>query len=209
MTSMDMAAGNGTQSTRYKRKLRNYLLDAGLQLRYTAAIVVVAVFLTAGLGYMIYQATRDTSRVIEMTALVDPVTAAQLQDGFSSMDTRVLWGIVGFGLVLVLSVSAVGILITHKIAGPLFNISNIVTKVRDNRLGPALRGLRKGDELQEFYGNVRDMHEALRRRVDEDVRVLGEAISALESLPGRSPAQESSLERLRVVRKEKEGSLEG
>ena len=46
----------------YKRKVKNYLLDVGLQLRYTATIVAVAVFLTAGLGYKIYQATRTSRR---------------------------------------------------------------------------------------------------------------------------------------------------
>ena len=63
----------------YKRKVRNYLLDVGLQLRYTATIVIVAVFLTAGLGYKMWQATRDVSRVILWTSLVDPSSAEELQ----------------------------------------------------------------------------------------------------------------------------------
>ena len=46
---------------KYRRKMRNYLLDVGLQVRYTMTIVIVAVFLTAGLGYKMYQATRDIS----------------------------------------------------------------------------------------------------------------------------------------------------
>jgi len=36
---------------KYRRKMRNYLLDVGLQIRYTMTIVIVAVFLTGGLGY--------------------------------------------------------------------------------------------------------------------------------------------------------------
>ena len=34
----------------YKRKVKNYLLDVGLQLRYTATIVLVALVLTVILG---------------------------------------------------------------------------------------------------------------------------------------------------------------
>ena len=198
------AAGENTM--RYKRRLRNYLLDVGLQLRYTAAIVVVAIFLTAGLGYMIYQATRDTSRIIDLTGLVDPVSAQQLQTEFASKDKMVLWGIIGFGLILIASVSGVGILITHRIAGPLFNIANMFTRVRDNRLGPSLRGLRKGDELQGFYTQFRDMHEALRRRADDEIRSLAQAISALEA---SGPEQGKAIQILKDLRRDKESSLQG
>ena len=61
------------------------------------------------------------------------------------------WGIVGFGLILVLSIGGVGILLTHKVAGPLYKISSFFGRIRDNRLGPAPAKLRKGDELQNFY----------------------------------------------------------
>ena len=107
----------------YKRKVRNYLLDVGLQLRYTATIVIVAIFLTAGLGFKMYQATRDVSKVILWTSLVDPSSAEELQAQFANSDRVVLWGIVGFGVVLVFSIGAVGILITHKVAGPLHKIA--------------------------------------------------------------------------------------
>jgi hypothetical protein len=194
----------------YKRKVRNYLLDVGLQLRYTATIVVVAIFLTAGLGYKMYQATRDISKVILWTGLVDPTTANDLQSQFSNSDKVVLWGIIGFGVVLVLSISAVGILITHKVAGPLYKISSLFGRVRDNKLGPAPVGLRKGDELQDFYTGFREMHQAVRARVEDDVKILGNAVSALETgADARVPAVQRALDELRQLRKRKEESLEG
>jgi len=168
MTTTEAAAARPA----YKRKVRNYLLDVGLQLRYTATIVVVAIFLTAGLGFKMYQATREVSRIILFTGLADPATAQELQAQFANSDRVVLWGIIGFGFVLILSISAVGILITHKVVGPLYKISSFFGRVRDNRLAPAPSGLRKGDELQEFYSSFREMHVAVRDRVIEDVRVL-------------------------------------
>jgi hypothetical protein len=197
----------------YKRKVRNYLLDVGLQLRYTATIVVVAIFLTAGLGFKMYQATRDVSKVILWTSLVDPASADELQSQFANSDRVVLWGIVGFGVVLVLSIGTVGILITHKVAGPLHKIAALFARVRENRMGPAPSGLRKGDELQEFYSAYRDMHQALRARVEEDLRVLTNAVSVLEALPDsshdRASPMQRTLEELRQLRKRKEESLEG
>jgi len=197
----------------YKRKVRNYLLDVGLQLRYTATIVIVAVFLTAGLGFKMYQATRDVSKVILWTSLVDPSSAEELQAQFSNSDRVVLWGIVGFGVVLVFSIVTVGILITHKVAGPLHKIASLFARVRENRMGPAPSSLRKGDELQEFYSAYRDMHQALRARVEEDLRVLTNAVSVLEAVPDgshdRASPMQRTLEELRQLRKRKEESLEG
>jgi hypothetical protein len=206
-----MNSTDAAPSTRpaYKRKVRNYLLDVGLQLKYTATIVLVAVFLTAGLGFKMYQATRDVSKVILWTSLVDPASAEELQAQFSNSDRVVLWGIVGFGLVLVLSISAVGILITHKVAGPLYKIATYFGRVRDNRLGPAPSSLRKGDELQDFYLAFREMHQSIRERTEDDVRLLGSAIAVLEtSSEGRAPPSEQVIEELRQLRKRKEESLE-
>jgi hypothetical protein len=196
---------------RHKRKLRNYLIDAGLQVRYTAFIIGVAIFLTAVLGYKIYDATRDTSTVISMTAktgLVDPAILSEIQAQFRANDRIVLFGIVGFGLVLVLSIFGAGIWITHKVAGPLFSISAICARVRDNKLSPSLRQLRRGDELQHFYSSFREMYEALRTRVSTDIQTLGHAITVLESgSPGSAQVQEA-LAALKELRRQKEQSLE-
>jgi hypothetical protein len=205
MTTSEAAAARPA----YKRKVRNYLLDVGLQLRYTATIVVVAIFLTAGLGFKMYQATREISRIILFTGLADPATAQVLQNQFADSDRIVLWGIIGFGFVLVVSISAVGILITHKVAGPLYKISSLFGRVRDNRMGAAPAGLRKGDELQDFYSSFREMHQAVRERVVDDVRIVGNAVAAIEaSTEARSPAVQSALDELRQLRKRKEDSLE-
>jgi hypothetical protein len=201
------ATSSGTP-VRHKRKLRNYLLDVGLQVRYTAFIIAVAIFLTAVLGYKIYEATRDTSKVIFMTGLVDPAITGELQAQFRANDRIVLFGIVGFGVLLVMSIFGAGIWITHKVAGPLFSISVICGRVRDNKLSPSLRQLRKGDELQDFYSSFREMYEALRTRVSGDVQMLNNAITALEQSTPKSPQVQEAIAELRELRRLKEQSLE-
>ena len=207
MSTGDLTSG-GTP-LRHQRKLRNYLLDAGLQVRYTAFIIAVAIFLTAVLGYKIYEATRATSKAIEMTSgIMDPVFTAELEDKFRANDRIVLFGIVGFGVLLVMSIFAAGIWITHKVAGPLYNMSRICGRVRDNKLSPSLRALRKGDELQEFYSSFRDMYEALRARAASDVQALGATIATLEGINPKQPGMQEALNELRELRRQKEQSLE-
>jgi hypothetical protein len=192
----------------HKRKLRNYLLDVGLQLRYTAFIILVAVFLTSILGYKVYQATQESSRIVLMTVQADPVTGAELMSQFQSNDRIVLWGMAGFGLVLVLSIAGVGIWMTHKVAGPLHNIGMTCSNVRDDRLSPVLRQLRKGDELQAFYSQFGEMYAALRTRVIADIALLDHAITALENQTSRSADVEQVLVDLRAQRQRKQDSIE-
>ena len=193
----------------HKRKLRNYLLDIGLQLRYTVFIIAVAVFLTAFLGYRIYAATQETTRIVTMTAAVDPSVDRELRAQFEANDRVVLWGIVGFGVLLVVTVSVAGIWMTHKIAGPLHNIGSAFARVRDNRLPADLGNLRKGDELQAFHAGFREMYEAVRTRVVRDTEVLDKAISAIEAVESRPEALEQALVELRALRSEKGESLSG
>jgi len=191
----------------YKRKLRNYLLDVGLQLRYTVFIIAVAVLLTGVLGWMIHGAMQETNRAVNLTTLVDPGTAGDLLKEFQAKDRIVLWGIVGFGLVLVLTVTALGIWMTHKIAGPLRNISSVFAHIRDNKLPEDIRHLRKGDELQAFHASLREMYEAVRARVVKDKEALGKAITTIEAQSQRSAELDEALEELRKLQVEKEQSL--
>jgi hypothetical protein len=208
MTTSETAAP-APASPRYKRKLRNYLIDVGLQIRYTAFIIVIAVLLTGVLGYFIYGAITETSQIILMNGIVDPANQGELEAQLRSNDRKVLLLLVLSGVLVIVSIAAAGIWITHKVAGPLYSIANICVRVRDNRLAPSLRQqLRKGDELQDFYSTFRDMYEALRARADSDVKILGEAIALLENAGTRSAAADETLAQLRRLRKEKGDSLD-
>jgi len=167
----------------------------------------VAVFLTAGLGYRIYTATQESTRIVTMTAAFDPSSAQELQAQFRANDRVVLWSILGFGAVLVMAVAAAGIWMTHKIAGPLHNIARALGRIRDNKLPADLGHLRKGDQLQAFHTTVREMYDAVRGRVVRDAEVLDKAIAAIEAEPSRSAALDQVAAELRHVHEEKARSL--
>src|ERR1017187_6745188 len=115
-----------------------------------------------------------------MTVAADPSVERELRAQFEANDRTVLWGIFGFGVLLVVTVTAGGIWMTHKIAGPLHNIGSTFARVRDNKLPADLGNLRKGDELQAFHAGFREMYDAIRGRVEKDAVVLGKAIAVIE-----------------------------
>jgi nitrogen fixation/metabolism regulation signal transduction histidine kinase len=85
-----------------------------------------------------------------------------------------------FGLlfVLVVALGMVGIIITHKVAGPVYKMTRYVQRLRKGSLvEPA--PLRRGDDLVEFFEELRWAIQALRERQQADIRVLDEAILEL------------------------------
>ena len=143
-----------------------------------------------------------------LTVQADPAAGAELLARFQANDRVVLYGMAGFGLVLVLSIAAVGIWLTHKVAGPLHNIATTCGRIRDDHLPPVLRQLRRGDELQAFHAQFSEMYAALRTRTVVDIAALDKAIAAIELQATRSPELDLALAELREQRARKKLSLE-
>jgi len=183
----------------YKRSLRNYLLNSGYQLRFTAVIVVIAAILTGGLGYFVMSKAREASRLVSVRAM-DPTDelAQQLSQQFAHNDRILLIILIGFGFILSLVLAAYGIVLTHKVAGPLYKITNHLDKIRDGKLG-VVYNLRKGDQLVDFFEHFKGAHDALRKSTQDDIALLDKAIAAAGSGP--------VAEELKAAKARKEESL--
>lgn len=168
--------------TMNRRKIRNYLIDRKMQLRITLVMVTLTSLLTAILGIFWYAEIRKASEVIRINAMsiLGAEAATRLGSEMATSDHRRLFVLVGFAVVLGVLIAAYGIIMTHRIAGPLFKINRYVNDIAADRLY-RLRGLRKGDQLQEFFGAFERMHSALRTRVEEDMKLLSEVIAAVDA----------------------------
>jgi len=177
-----------------KRKIRNFLLDKRFQLKYTLAVVLVSSVISIGLGYFLYKAHRESSRV---ASLDDPDLDGALSAALKEEDRKVLFYLVAFLGGLVLSLSAVGIVATHKIAGPAFSMRRTLSQIADGDL-PKVRALRKGDELKEVAAELIRMANFLR---DTEEQSLATLKTIKESLGDQAKA-EAALDDL-IAAKEK------
>lgn len=186
------------------RKLRNYLVDRKVQLKFTMIMVVVAMLLTSGLGYFWYSEVRQGSDVIRVNAMatLDDAGVKQLENDLAKRDRNRLFLLLGFAVLFAALIGLYGIIVTHKLAGPLFKIGRHISDIENNRLYN-LWDLRKGDQLQEFFAGFKAMHTALRERVEADMLVLNRLISAIER--GDVPTEE--LPRLKELLQQKGDSL--
>jgi hypothetical protein len=180
----------------YHRKLRNYLIDASLQLRFASYLVGLAALLSAFLGWRLWLSYREASRLV---ALGDPVADDAIAQLMAREDrVRMVWlaaGLVGVVLCLLLF----ALVVTHRVAGPALVIGRTCRQVGEGRLLRP-RPLRHGDLLVELAGDVATMVDRLRTQEETERQLLAEASARIaEGAEGGVKAREI-LERLAAAK---------
>ncbi|HWO18187.1 MAG TPA: hypothetical protein VNO30_05405 [Kofleriaceae bacterium] len=117
---------------------------------------------------------------------------------------RILWVMIGTGLLLVLGLAAYGIKMTHKVAGPLFKVSLYLKKMRDGRFDKVYN-LRKGDQLLDFYEHFRQAHAGVVKMQQADIERVRSVIAAAEAA---GAGDEPAVRELRDLLARKEKSIE-
>jgi HAMP domain-containing protein len=182
---MDTSAPAGTglaeaASPTRRRRLRNYLLDTRIQLRLAVYLVVVALALSAALGWLLWNAYSETTRVV---ALGNPAVAESL-----AQEDRVQMAWIAAALLVTLVVLLAGaVVVTHRIAGPAFAIGRTCRQVARGVLERP-RPLRSRDLLVDLAGEVSGMVDALRHREERESALLADAVTRLRD-PG-APAED-------------------
>jgi methyl-accepting chemotaxis protein len=103
---------------------------------------------------------------------------------------------------LVVAVGFAGIVVTHRVAGPIYKMKKQLHALGDGNFQIPFP-LRKGDELVDFFESFRTMVKKLRKRQEDEIALLDRAISNLQS-----KATEDDLKELRSLRQEMQSSLD-
>lgn len=167
-----------------KRRLRNYLLDARFQLKYTGMVVAVTIVVTGIVGYWLgsaaYDYSRESTQVLTTQAAgVSPELFEYLQQQSREKDAEVLRniviGITALVLILAFALGLTGIVVTHKVVGPAYKLKLLLGDVARGSLN-VQGGLRKGDELQDVGDAFKEMVSSLRERREDELAQLEAAI---------------------------------
>jgi len=131
--------------------------------------------------------------------------AAALRDQAAALTDKqhtMLYTLVGALSLLVILIGFAGILVTHKVAGPIYKMKRQINDVGEGRLKIPGK-LRKGDELVHFFDTFDTMVRNLRQRQEEEIEKLEKAIATME--PKAEPGE---LEPLYQLRKEMKAALD-
>lgn len=149
---------------RRHRKVSNYLLNRNFQLKYVSMSLGLSAVLSIGLGSFLVSQMRENSRMLLLDADMDAV----FQEQIAIADAQSLLVLGGALLVFNILVGMGALLVTHRMAGPLFVIQRYLGMLSDSKI-PEIRDLRKGDEFEDVLEAVRHTVGAVEDRLVQDL----------------------------------------
>lgn len=194
------AAGGGSAGGPNRRRVRSLLVDPRLQLHLGGSLVGLAAVLSGLLGWRLWAAWEEASRVLVLGEPHADETIALL---LAREDQgRLAWLAAGLVAVVCLAL-LLALAATHRVAGPAGAIARTCRAVAEGRLARP-RPLRRGDLLRGLAAEVAAMVEALRERESAEREQLLAAARELEQ-GGEGSAR--AREALRRLAAEKAGRL--
>ena len=149
------------------------IVNKAFQYKYTAIILSIVGVVSLVLGYLLLQSYWEMNRIMDLA-----VETPEIRDRVSGDDAlRVFYVSFAFLVFEVLAVGVMGLIITHRVCGPVFVIQRQLSTMLDGKY-PRIRPLRQGDEFGETFKVFTAVVELLKKRDADEVGKLNQAIVA-------------------------------
>ncbi|MEO8796918.1 MAG: hypothetical protein ABI551_03460 [Polyangiaceae bacterium] len=123
----------------------------------------------------IYSETPELAGAVAQASNANDQKIAEQQQQLATRQRTMLATVVGGLTLMVILIGILGIYFTHKVAGPIYKMKLLLKQVGEGKL-TFRGGLRKGDELQDFFESFAGMVEQLKSRQAKEVELVGGAI---------------------------------
>jgi hypothetical protein len=177
---------------------RNFLVDRGFQLKYALVMAAAGLAVAAVFGLWLHQAHAQA------IALLSP--DAETRALIARSDRLLLAAFAGIALLLAAALGLLGVVITHRVAGPVFVMGHYLSVLAQGRF-PRMRTLRRSDELRSFFAVFIQAVEAMKKREARHVAVLEDALARMRSAAPRSPDLLSAVQALEAAAMERRLAL--
>ncbi len=167
----------GTSNLKYRRQ--KYLVSRRFQLKYAGVILVLMLATAALSSYIVYY----TSMLLMGEKLANVYPQGQLVHIVKTVNLRLLMSI----LLLCPLVIALGIYLSHKIAGPIARMEKFMSDMASGDFSARIV-LRKGDELMSLADGVNSVCESIKLSVTDQrerlTKILDDAIALRDKPQG-------------------------
>lgn len=168
---------------------RTYVVDKRFQYKYTALLAVLGGAISVLFALLMYFAHLDALRTVLGGRPPPPEVATQ--------SATLLWLMIAIALMMTLALGLFGLLVTHRVAGPVYVMSHYLNVLARGRY-PMMRPLRRNDELKDFFGGFQTAIESLRTREVAEAEVIEQVLAQFEGAAA-TPETQKTLEALRQV----------
>jgi len=170
-------------------------------MKYTLMVVAFTAIISLTYMTMVYLAHSEIGR--DVSTYCNATIAAELQQRSNSIIGYISLGTLAISLLL----TVLGVIATHRIAGPIFVMNRYLGVLCSGRI-PKMRELRKNDELKALYRNLQAFVEQLGRQEKNEADRLKHAIDLLGPLASGRETQQC-LDSLRTMYQRKCEAIEG
>jgi hypothetical protein len=192
---MSAAPGEAVGPTTHRRQ---YLVDRGFQLKYALVMAAAGVVVAGIFGLWIYQAHAQA------TALLAP--DAETRALVERSDRLLLGAFVAIAALLAAALGLLGVIITHRVAGPVFVLGHYLRVLAEGRF-PRMRTLRKSDELKSFFRIFIDAVDAMKVREARHTAVLEDAVRRMRAAAQATPDLAPAIDALSRAAQERRAAL--
>jgi hypothetical protein len=174
------------------------VVDRRFQYKYTALLSGLSALMSALFGALMYLAHRE--------AIDDVFRGGSIPADVAARSITLIWLIAGMAFLMAVAFGLFGLLITHRVAGPVYVMSQFVEVLAHGHY-PRMRPLRRHDELKDFFDRFQRAIEALRERDLEEAEILAGAMKRLASI-ATTPEAREVMEALRAMHARKREATE-
>ena len=156
-----------------KIKRTRYLVSREFQLRYVTQILLL-MFMTAALcSYVVYY----TGMVALAEKLASVYPQGRLVAILNTVNLKILLSVI----IVSPLVAIIGILLSHRIAGPIYRIELSLNKIASGDLTGRIT-LRQGDELVNVAERINNLTDSLKSTIGSQKSSLANILGEMESL---------------------------
>jgi methyl-accepting chemotaxis protein len=190
------AVAAGTKAA--ARPRRQVLVDRGFQLKYAVLLALAGLVVAAVFGLWLHQAHAQA------VALLAP--DAETRALLARTDATLLAVLGVVALLLAGALGLLGVVITHRVAGPVFVMGHYLRVLSQGRF-PRMRTLRRSDELKTFFQAFIEAVEAMKAREARHAGVLEDAVRRMEAAKARHPELAPAIEALAAEARDRRAAL--
>lgn len=162
-----------------KARKRIYLVNRDFQFRYTGAAVLVGL----------------TSTLLTVITILYPLYQFEILRIPKFLPLPILGTMLAAALVNILLVGLMGVIITHKIAGPMYSMVRQFRRVENGQWYGRMH-LRPDDEMKYLVRNFNEMLGGIQNLGQSDLDLINQVVSEFDKMgvQGESPARIKLLE---------------
>lgn len=180
------------------RGRRRYLVDRGFQLKYALLMAAAGLVVAAVFGLWLHQVHAQATALLSP----DPEVRALVEKS----DRLLLAAFAGIALLLAAALGLLGVVITHRVAGPVFVMGHYLSVLAEGRF-PRMRTLRRSDELKAFFRTFIQSVELMKVREARHAMVLEDAVARMRAAATRAPELAPAMEALAAAARTRREAL--